>query len=128
LFQVDLGRDRFMKLWRVSGDKVEATAAVIRRGWRYTAAVHYRYADGRAKTWSWRTRDGKFLSGREVVQCINSIDRGFRSIPGVHVRIDFPHNATREEQMLILMDYGLARIFEDTDSTDTVEVGDGPAS
>ena len=114
LFQIDLRRDRFMKLWRVSGDKVEATAAVIQRSDRYTAAVHYRYADGRSRTWSWRTRDGTYLNGREIVQCINSIDRGFRAIPGVHVRIDFPHNASREEQMLILMDYGLLRLFEDS--------------
>ncbi len=29
------------------------------------------------------------------------------------MRIDFPQNASREEQMVILMDYGLFRIFED---------------
>ena len=113
MFQVDLRRDRFMKLWRVSGDRVDATAAVIRRGERFTAAVHYRYADGRSRSWSWRTRQGTYLTGREIVQCINSIDRGFRSIPGVHIRIDFPQDASREEQMLILLDYGLTRIFED---------------
>jgi len=113
VFQVDLRRDQFMKLWRVSGDRVDATAAVIRRGERFTAAVHYRYADGRSRSWSWRTRQGTFLTGREIVQCINSIDRGFRSIPGVHVRIDFPQDASREEQMVILLDYGLTRIFED---------------
>lgn len=122
MFQVDLGRDSFMKLWRVSGGKVEATAAVIRRDRRYTAAVHYRYEDGRAKTWSWRTRQGTYLTGREVVQCINSIDRGFRSIPGVHVRIDFPQDASREEQMLILMDYGLTRIFEDSGQQEPSEL------
>jgi len=114
VFQVDLQRDRFMKLWRVSGDRVDATAAVIRRGERYTAAVHYKYADGRSRSWSWRTREGTSLNGREIVQCINSIDRGFRAIPGVHVRIDFPQDSSREEQMLILLDYGLTRIFEDT--------------
>ena len=114
VFQIDLSRDRLMKLWRVSGDRVEATGAVIRRGRRYTAAVHYRYTNGRAKTWSWRTRDGTYLNGREIVQCIRSLDRGFRSIPGVHVRIDFPHDASQEEQMLILMDYGLTRLFEDS--------------
>ena len=91
-----------------------ATAAIIRRGEQFTAAVHYSYADGRAKSWSWRTRDGTVLNGREVVRCINSIDRGFRAIPGVHVRIDFPQDASREEQMLILMDYGLHRLFSDT--------------
>ena len=102
-----------MKLWRVSGDHVEATAAVIRRGERFSAAVHYRYADGRSRSWSWRTRQGTYLTGRELVTCIHSIDRGFRAIPGVHVRIDFPQDASREEQMLILLDYGLTRIFED---------------
>lgn len=128
LFQIDLSRDRFMKLWRVSGDKVEATAAVIQRADRYTAAVHYRYADGRSRTWSWRTKDGTYLTGREIVQCINSIDRGFRAIPGVHVRIDFPHNASREEQMLILMDYGLLRLFEDSAQPEEIpEVPDSAA-
>ncbi|MCC6179945.1 MAG: hypothetical protein IT305_31920 [Chloroflexi bacterium] len=120
MFQVDLRHDRFMKLWRVSGDRVDATAAVIRRGQRYTAAVHYRYADGRSRSWSWRTRQGTYLTGREIVRCINSIDRGFRAIPGIHVRIDFPHTATREDQMLILLDYGLTRVFEDA-STDDAE-------
>ena len=96
-----------MKLWRVSGDRVEATAAIIRRGEQFTAAVHYQYADGRTRSWRWRARDGSYLSGREIVRCMNSIDRGFRSIPGVHVRIDFPQDASREEQMVILMDYGL---------------------
>jgi hypothetical protein len=114
VFNVDLRRDRFMKLWRVSGDRVDATAAIIRRGEQYTAAVHYSYADGRTRSWSWRTRDGTVLNGREVVRCINSIDRGFRAIPGVHVRIDFPQDASREEQMVILMDYGLFRLFADT--------------
>jgi hypothetical protein len=114
VFQVDLRSDRFMKLWRVSGDRIDATAAIIRRGERFTAAVHYKYADGRSQSWSWRTRDGTYLNGREVVRCINSIDRGFRAIPGVHVRIDFPQDASREEQMLILMDYGLHRLFSDT--------------
>jgi hypothetical protein len=113
VFQVDLRRDRFMKLWRVSGDRVEATAAIIRRGEEYTAAVHYRYADGRSRSWSWRPREGSFLTGREIVRCINSIDRGFRAIPGVHVRIDFPQDASQEDQMVILMDYGLHRIFAD---------------
>jgi hypothetical protein len=113
VFHVDLRRDRFMKLWRVSGGRVDATAAIIRRGERFTAAVHYRYADGRSRSWSWRTREGTSLNGREVVRCITSIDRGFRAIPGVHVRIDFPQNASREEQMVILMDYGLFRLFED---------------
>lgn len=102
-----------MKLWRVSGDRVEATAAIIRRGERFVAAVHYRYADGRSRRWSWRTRQGTYLTGREVVQCISTIDRGFQAMPGVHVRIDFPQNASREDQMLILLDYGLTRIFED---------------
>jgi hypothetical protein len=117
LFQVDLRRDRFMKMWRVSGDRVEATAAVIRHGELFSAAVHYRYADGRSRSWSWRTRQGTYLTGRELVTCINSIDRGFRAIPGVHVRIDFPQDASREEQMLILLDYGLTRIFEDAEAT-----------
>ena len=130
LFRIDLSRDRFMKLWRVSGDRVEATGAVIRRGERYTAAVHSRDSDGRAKTWSWRTRDGTYLSGREVVQCITSLDRGFRSIPGVHVRIDFPHGATREDQMLALLDYGLLGLFEEQDlvgSESNPEVADSAA-
>ena len=122
MFNVDLRRDRFMKLWRVSGDRVDATAAIIRRGEQFTAAVHYRYADGRARSWSWRTRDGTVLNGREVVRCINSIDRGFRTIPGVHVRIDFPQNATREEQMVILMEYGLFRLFSDTAPAVEVEL------
>jgi hypothetical protein len=104
-----------MKLWRVSGDRVDATAAIIRRGEEFTAAVHYRYSDGRSRSWSWRPRGGasSLLSGREIVRCINSIDRGFRAIPGVHIRIDFPQDASREEQLLILMDYGLHRIFLD---------------
>ena len=105
-----------MKLWRVSGDRVDATAAIVRRGEQFTAAVHYRYADGRSRSWSWRTRHGTYLNGREVVRCINSIDRGFRAIPGVHVRIDFPQDASREEQMVILMEYGLLRLFADTAS------------
>jgi hypothetical protein len=108
-----------MKLWRVSGDRLDATAAIIRRGEEFTAAVHYRYADGRSRSWSWRPRGGAdgLLSGREVVRCMNSIDRGFRAIPGVHIRIDFPQNASREEQLLILMDYGLHRIFQDEATT-----------
>src|SRR5215218_7693452 len=103
-----------MKLWRVSGDRVDATAAIIRRGEQFTAAVHYQYADGRSRSWRWRARDGDYLSGREIVRCMNSIDRGFRAIPGVHVRIDFPQDATREEQMVILMDYGMLRLFSDS--------------
>jgi hypothetical protein len=122
VFQVDLRHDRFMKLWRVSGDRIDATAAVIRRGELFTAAVQYRYADGRAKSWSWRTRDGTLLNGREVVRCVNSIDRSFRAIPGVHVRIDFPQNASREEQMVILMDYGLLRLFADTAPSEEVDL------
>lgn len=104
-----------MKLWRVSGDRVDATAAIIKRGEEFQAAVHYQYADGRSRSWSWRPRGGAegLLSGREVVRCMNSIDRGFRAIPGVHIRIDFPQDASREEQLLILMDYGLHRIFQD---------------
>ena len=113
MFHVDLSSDRLMKLWRVCGDRVDATAAVIQRGQRYTAAVHYRYADGHSKTWSWRTRQGTYLTGREIVRCINSIDRGFRAIPGVHVRIDFPQDASREEQAHVLTDYGLNRWIED---------------
>jgi hypothetical protein len=114
LFQVDLRHDRFMKLWRVSGDRVDATAAIIRHGGQFTAAVHYQYADGRSRSWSWRPRGGgDFLSGREIVRCINSIDRGFRAIPGVHIRIDFPQDASREDQQVILMDYGLHRLFLD---------------
>ncbi|HZO27801.1 MAG TPA: hypothetical protein VFH48_17620 [Chloroflexota bacterium] len=122
MFNVDLRRDRFMKLWRVSGDRVDATAAIIRRGEQFTAAVHYNYADGRSRSWSWRTRDGTVLTGREVVRCINSIDRGFRAIPGVHVRIDFPQDASREEQTLILMDYGLFRLFADTAPIEEIEL------
>jgi hypothetical protein len=125
VFQVDLRRDRFMKLWRVSGDRVDATAAIIRRGERFIAAVHYRYADGRSRSWSWRTREGTLLSGREVVRCINSIDRGFRAIPGVHVRIDFPQDASREEQMVILMDYGLHRLFADASPTIELDLDEG---
>lgn len=126
MFLVDLTHDRFMKLWRVTGGTVEATAAVIRRGRRYTAAVHYRYSDGRAKRWSWRTRQGTYLTGREVVRCINSIDRGFRSIPGAHVRIDFPQDASREEQMVILLDYGLTRMFADGGQPEpNPEIADG---
>ncbi|MGE3909171.1 MAG: hypothetical protein AB7K36_07465 [Chloroflexota bacterium] len=121
LFQVDLRRDRFMKLWRVSGDRVDATAAIIRHGEAFTAAVHYQYADGRSRSWSWRPRSGSYLTGREIVRCMNSIDRGFRAIPGVHVRIDFPQNASREDQKVILMDYGLHRLF-----LDAADDGDRP--
>lgn len=45
---------------------------------------------------------------------MNSIDRGFRAIPGVHVRIDFPQDASREDQVVILMEYGLHRLFLDS--------------
>jgi hypothetical protein len=124
VFQVDLRQDQFMKLWRVSGDRVDATAAIIRRGEQFTAAVHYQYADGRSRSWRWRARDGAYLSGREIVRCMNSIDRGFRAIPGVHVRIDFPQDASREEQMVILMDYGMLRLFTDTASASDGDVLD----
>jgi hypothetical protein len=124
LYQVDLSRDRFMKLWRVSGDRVEATAAIIRHGEQFTAAVHYQYADGHSRSWRWRAKDGGYLTGREIVRCMNTIDRGFRSIPGVHVRIDFPQNATREEQMVILMDYGLLRLFTDAASPESADIAD----
>jgi len=113
-----------MKLWRVSGDRVDATAAIIRRGEQFTAAVHYQYADGRSRSWRWRARDGVYLSGREIVRCISSIDRGFRSIPGVHVRIDFPQDASREEQMVILMDYGMLRLFTDAPAVGDPEIAD----
>lgn len=113
-----------MKLWRVSGDRVDATAAVIRRGEQFTAAVQYRFADGHSRSWSWRPRGGTLLSGREVVRCIHSIDKGFRSIPGVHVRIDFPQDSSREEQMLILMDYGLHRLFADSAPDESIELQD----
>lgn len=113
-----------MKLWRVSGDRVDATAAIIRRGEQFTATVHYQYADGRSRSWRWRARDGTYLSGREIVRCMNSIDRGFRAIPGVHVRIDFPQDASREEQMVILMDYGMLRLFTDTASSAERDVVD----
>ena len=113
-----------MKLWRVSGDRVDATAAILRRGEEFTAAVHYRYADGRSRSWRWRARKGAYLSGREIVRCITSIDRGFRSIPGVHVRIDFPQDASREDQMVILMDYGMLRLFSDSASPDEPDHAD----
>lgn len=122
MLQIDLARDRLMKLWRVNGDRVEATAVVVRRGSVFTASVQYRYADGRSRTWSWRTRDGATLTGRQLVRCIESIDRGFRSIPGVQVRIDFPHDASHEEQMLILIDYGLLRLVADESETE-VDLG-----
>ena len=102
-----------MKLWRVRGVGVDATAAVVQRGRRYTATVDYRYADGRSKRCSWRTREGIYLTGREIVRCINSIDRGFRAIPGLHIRIDFPHDASREEQTHVLTNYGLGSWIED---------------
>ncbi len=105
-----------MKLWRVSGDRVDATAAIIRRGEQFTAAVHYQYADGRSRSWRGRAREGAYRSGREIVGGMNSLDRGFRAIPGVHVRIDFPQDASREEQMVILMDYGMLRLFTDSAS------------
>jgi hypothetical protein len=124
VFQVDLRRDRFMKLWRVSGDRVDATAAILRHGEEFTAAVHYQYADGHSRSWRWRPKEGPFLSGREIVRCMTSIDRGFRSIPGVHVRIDFPQDASREEQMVILMDYGMLRLFSDAASGDEADTAD----
>jgi hypothetical protein len=124
VFQVDLRQDRFMKLWRVSGDRVDATAAIIRHGEQFTAAVHYQYTDGRSRSWRWRARGGGYLSGREIVRCITSIDRGFRAIPGVHVRIDFPQNASREEQMVILMDYGMLRLFTDATAPDDADIAD----
>ncbi|MCC7369789.1 MAG: hypothetical protein IT306_15280 [Chloroflexi bacterium] len=117
MFQVDLRCEQFMKLWRVTGDRVDATAAVVRRGDVFTATVHYKYADGRSRTWTWRPRQGTTLTGRELVRCMNGIDRGFRAIPGVHIRIDFPQNASHEDQVLILMEYGLHRLFLDAAST-----------
>ena len=51
-----------------------------------------------------------------------AIERGFRAIPGVHVRIDFPQDASREEQTLILMDYGLFRLFADTAPMEEIEL------
>lgn len=118
MLPVDLSHEQFMKVWRVTGDRVDATAAVVRRGSEFTATVHYRYADGRSRSWTWRPREGLYLSGRELVRCMNSIDRGFRAIPGVHIRIDFPQDASREDQTLILMEYGLHRLFLDTTTTD----------
>ena len=50
----------------------------------------------------------------QFAQACGDVERILRAIPGVHVRIDFPQNATREEQMVILMDYGLFRLFSDT--------------
>jgi hypothetical protein len=113
VIQVNLRCEHFLKLWRVSGDRVDAVAAVLRRGEAFTARIQYSYPDGRTKSWDWRSRTGPLLTGREIVRCIASIDRGFRAIPGVHVRIDFPQSASREEQMVILMDYGLLRIVAD---------------
>ncbi len=113
VIQVNLRCEHFLKLWRVSGDRVDAVAAVLRRGDLFTARIQYSYPDGRTKSWDWRSRTGTLLTGREVVRCIRSIDRGFRAIPGVHVRIDFPQSASREEQMVILMDYGLLRVVAD---------------
>lgn len=118
MIQVDLRSEHFLKLWRVSGDRVDAVAAILRRGELFTARIHYRYPDGHTKSWTWLSHTGTLLTGREIVRCIGSIDRGFRAIPGVHVRIDFPQSASREEQMVILMDYGLLRLFTDTAADD----------
>jgi hypothetical protein len=122
VIQVDLRSEHFLKLWRVSGDRVDAVAAILRRSEMFTARVHYRYPDGRTKSWTWRSHTGTLLTGREIVRCIGSIDRGFRAIPGVHIRIDFPQNASREEQTVILMDYGLHRLFADTAAEDDVQL------
>ncbi len=94
----------------------------------FTARIHYGYPDGRTKSWDWRSRTGALLTGREIVRCISGIDRGFRRIPGVHVRIDFPQNASREEQMVILMDYGLLRLVADrAAATDVGEINGADA-
>ena len=121
MIQVDLRSEQFLKLWRVSGDRVDAVAAVLRRGDHFTARIHYRYPDGRTKSWDWRSKSGTLLTGREIVRCIRGIDRGFRRIPGVHVRIDFPQSASREEQMVILMDYGLLRLVTDHPGDSSVQ-------
>lgn len=102
-----------MKLWRVRSDRLEATAAVLRRGQRYMAAVHYRYPDGSSRSWMWRTNHGVRLSGRELVQCVTSIDRGLKATPGIHMRIDFPIDSDRDAQREILQSYGLYTIFAD---------------
>lgn len=125
MIQVNLRCEHFLKLWRVSGDRVDAVAAVLRRGDLFIARIHYRYPDGRTKSWDWRARGGTYLTGREAVRCITSIDRGFRRIPGVHVRIDFPQSASREEQMVILMDYGLLRVISDDAVGAAVEIIEG---
>ncbi|MFN8521910.1 MAG: hypothetical protein U0821_02260 [Chloroflexota bacterium] len=52
------------------------------------------------------------MSARELVQCTYSIERGFQTIPGVRLRLDFPHDTTRESQAGILAGYGLDDVFE----------------
>lgn len=116
MLKVDLCRDRFLKVWRVSGESVEATAAVIQRGGGYCASIHYQYPDGRHKTLVWRTRKGTLLTGRDVVLCINSIEKSFQHIPGTRLRVDFPPGATQEDQVLMLMEFGLLKALEEADT------------
>ena len=116
---VDLRRDRFVKVWRVTGNGLEATAAVVQRGRGFRAAAECVFSDGRRRSITWHSRctarpgdDPALLTGREAVLCINQIDRTFRALPGTHVRIDFPAGSTREDQMIILMEYGLTSLVE----------------
>lgn len=114
MFEVDLRYERFVKVWRIDTEQVKATAAVIRRGDRYSAAFHYRTSQGNSCLWRWPGSGGS-LSERELVQSILSIERSFQSAPTAYERIDFPHDSTRAEQMVLLMDHGLLHLVAQTD-------------
>lgn len=121
MFGVDLRQDRFMKVWRLTGDKVQATAAVIRRPRGFTAAIRYAITDGRARTWSWRGQQGALLTDREAALSILSIDRRFKTMPGTYLRVDFPQGSNRADQVVILMEYGLLELVPGADTPPDLE-------
>lgn len=123
MIQVDLRQERFLKVWRVSGDSVEATAAVIRqRHGGFSAAIHYVTPHGRTRTWRWPAKN-RPLSGRELVQSVFSIERGFKSIPGMHVRVDFPVDSNHADQVVLLMEYGLVDLVSEENVTPDLTEG-----
>ncbi|MBI4491914.1 MAG: hypothetical protein HY690_03875 [Chloroflexi bacterium] len=122
MFDVDLRRDRFIKVWRVTSGSVEATAAVIRRPHGFSAAVHCALPDGGIRTWRWPGQQGSLLTDREAVLSIFGIDRDFTSLPGTHVRIDFPQGSSHADQVVILMEYGLLDLAPGAEAPDDLEL------
>jgi hypothetical protein len=113
VFEVDLRNERFLKVWRVSNDKLDATAAIVRGRAGYTARFHYSTSQGSCGTWKWPDARRE-LSEREMVQSAVTFERRFRALaPNGYERIDFPHGSNRSEQMVLLMDYGLAHLLRE---------------